>query len=159
MKLVKKVILPIVLIIIGIFLLNFISAYRMGEAAAAQVLDIKVATRMHIISVLFAFLLGVLVKWKSIVALIQKQASIKISGESILGLILLLIALIPPAIVFIHISGRILPEVILLPFPKESLGVNMILAPLSWGNGIQIMLGVISGVFISQGLVKFPKNK
>ncbi|MCC5912690.1 MAG: hypothetical protein JJT76_19915 [Clostridiaceae bacterium] len=140
----KKITCYVLVTILGILLFNLLTANHLEMQQAANKLEAEKLPRLHFIRVIYGLLLGLLVKWQIIIESFKgnKQLNLKL----LLGVMLFLISLIPPITAMEQFS-------INMPFPRASIGMNMIKAPFLYGFN-QLVLSVVSGVVIAEGFYK-----
>ncbi|MGF7184252.1 hypothetical protein GGQ84_000335 [Desulfitispora alkaliphila] len=148
----KELISYIIIGLIGILLLNLYSANSLELREAIDRLMHEKIFKLHLLGVLYIFMLGILVKWRTVLKLVTRKIKLKLNSLLIPGIILLLISSIPP-IYILSIPSQIGFASTFLPFPRGNVGIDMLLGPLIHGS-IQPMLSALSGVIIIQGLHK-----
>ncbi len=144
----KELIKYIVVTLIGLFLLNLYSANLMDIGEAARGLMTERIIKLHILASVYCFLLGVLVEWRSVIKLVTREIKLKHSMLLVPGIILLLISLMHPAFIMTEL------RLFLLPFPKDGVGINMLIGPFLHASNTQNILSVISGILVIKGLYK-----
>lgn len=144
----KELIKYIVVILVGLLLLNLYSATLMDIREAAQRLAGDRAIRLHILASFLCFLLGVLVEWRSVLKLVAREMKLTLNLLLVPGIILLVISLMHPSVILFEL-GRLH-----FPFPKDGVGINMLIGPFLHASNTQNILSVISGIIVIKGLYK-----
>jgi uncharacterized membrane protein YhaH (DUF805 family) len=142
----KKLFSYVVVGILGILLANLIAANYLEIRGYANRFQIEKLFMGHLIGTLYCFLFGLLLEWKTIVALARREIALHISSLLILGIVVLAISCISPAI--------ILRFGLYLPFPAGSKLLSFFIGPLSQSSNIQNILAVTAGCMILRGMTK-----
>lgn len=142
----KNLIIYIIVIILGIILLNLLTANYIEIKKAADMYMIERIIKLLLLETLYCFLFGVLLKWHSVVKLATREVKLRLNLLFIPGIILLLISSMHPYIISclgLH-----------FPFPRGGVGINFLIAPLVYTSNIRNILSVASGTIIIKGLYK-----
>jgi uncharacterized membrane protein YhaH (DUF805 family) len=143
----KKLFSYVVVGIIGILLANLIAANHLEMSGYAKRLQIEKVLVGHLIGTLYCFLFGLLLEWKTIVALTRREISLHISSLLILDIAILAISCISPATIMMQFGLQ-------LPFPIGTKLLSFFFGPLAQSSNMQNILAVIAGSMIIRGLTK-----
>jgi len=144
----KKIFEYIIVALIGIVLLNLVTANHLAMEEAVREIDNKRLTQLHAIKMIYGFILGMLLNYSIILKYFE--GNIRPNLNLIPGIFLLGISFIPPIYILQQFG-------IMMPIGIGSPGLNWLLAPLEYSSYIQFILSMIAGILITKGFYK-PNN-
>ena len=118
---------------IGILLLNLLSANFFNMQEVAHRAQLERLRTMHLLSILYCLLIGVLINWRAVENLVLRKTKLKPNLLLIPGALLLLISAMHVSFVFEYISWDFH-----FPFPIGGVGLDMLLGPLKGDVGYTI---------------------
>ncbi len=153
----KKIGAYVAVFLLGVLLLQLMASANIKLMEASQRLEVDEMVAPYLIRSTAAILMGMLVKWRRVLEIIKK--GFRFNLKLVPGIVLGLISLIPPYQLFYYFRiGRFLPAVdfsnisSLFSLGLEGLLTTLFIAPLFSGGGIVLVLSVVAGVLIVEGL-------
>ena len=138
--------------IVGIIILNLLTANHLALQDAAGRGETGDLTRLHFVRIGYGLSLGLLVRWRWIVKRIkERNKPVFTSLTFVSGLVLLFISIFPP-IAYLQQFG------LSTPFPQSSIGLHVLWAPFNYGMS-QTILSVLAGILLVEGLDKSRKQR
>lgn len=142
----KKYILYMSLFLGALMIVNLYAAMMMDLRVAVGRIEVNQMYVLHSLAMILCFLLGILLEFRRTVLILTKKCPVKLSPVLLVGMLLFMIALLPP-IFYIQEVG-----VLYQPFPKGGLGVNLFFGALNQSSHVHSILSVVSGSLFIKGL-------